>query len=54
MESERFNNTSHDLALVQDWLDAKGYSGEALTVMDAMDLIAELRKEIKQLKDQVT
>jgi septal ring factor EnvC (AmiA/AmiB activator) len=46
MSEDKFPHTSHDLALVQDWLDAKGYSGESKTVMDAMDLIASLRAEL--------
>ena len=48
MSDDKFQHTSHDLALVQDWLDAKGYGGEAKTVMDAMDLIASLRAAIAE------
>lgn len=45
---------SDDLALVQDWLCSRGYSGEAKTVMDAMDFIARLTAELAAERERVS
>ena len=44
-------NTYPDLANVEDWLNAKGYTGEAGACHQAMDEINRLREALKFYAD---
>jgi hypothetical protein len=46
-----YTNTYPDLANVEDWLNAKGYTGEAGLCTKAMDEINRLREALKFYAD---
>jgi uncharacterized coiled-coil DUF342 family protein len=47
-----FFNTYPDLANVEDWLNAKGYTGEAGACHQAMSLIRSQEKRIADLRKE--
>ena len=48
-----YTNTYPDLVNVEDWLNAKGYTGEAGACHQAMSLIRSQEKRIADLRKEV-